>query len=541
MDENGKLVPMRLKNRPMQKHFIETVVKPGHQKAIELKARRVGGTSLFMALGLVRTMTRKNYKILLLAQSDPDAQDFMKFGFRAFYDNMVTEVDMPDGTRFMPRVPLVNEGSTHEMIIRNGSLIQVGTAGSLKLKRGQAFDMIIGTEVARWDVNRPVGTAEETWAMALGASGDKPNILAIQESTAYGAGGFFYDTYTKAKNGENGFIPLFYNWTVHPAYRYPEGDLRAMEEFRGPLELDEREQLLGITEEQARWRRTAMATLGESMFLQEYPEDDETCFRVSGSPYFDIDVVDKSIKSCRPVLSTSESGQLKIWQAPRVGERYIVGMDPGGEGVERTGSHERDYDAIGVFDSRMNHCATLHGRWDTQEAARLACDLARWYNNALMIVETGPYGNAVLLAITAVLGYKNVYYEKDQRGRPVRVGKLTSKGSKQGMLDNLKTVVEQGILRSDDKKFWEEMRNFHRMPTNTGTIKLQARAGHDDLVMMAALAAWAWHEGNFGRHQSHATRIHIPGRKAIKSEFQLGPKPNIEQQKADLLRRLGDG
>ena len=389
VDENNVLVPFRLANRPMQMDFKRRILDTKARYVAELKARRVGGTSLFMALGLVRCHLRRNYGVLLIAQSDSDSQAFMREGFQRYYNNMVTEAELPNGTMFYPRATVDNFSDHSITFPEIGSRIVVATAGSIKLGRGQGFDMVIGTEVARWDVGRPPGTAEECWAMATGAMADKPDTLAIQESTAYGAAGHFYMTYQAAKRGENGYVPLFYSWKWHPAYRLEAGDTRTREVDRGDIELDETEILLGLTKEQARWRRATIAGMpgGLPMFLQEYPEDDETCFRMSGDPYFDANLVDRRIQEARPILTSSESGRLRIWQTPRIGEKYILSVDPGGEGVDRRfASQERDYDAVGVYDSRLNHVATLHGRLDTRTLAQMITDLGTYYNTALIIV-----------------------------------------------------------------------------------------------------------------------------------------------------------
>lgn len=513
VDTEGHLVPFRLKNRPMQMDFVNRVLKEGRQKVIELKARRVGGTSLFMALGLVRCHLKTNYSVLLIAQSDPDAKAFMKKGFKKFYADMHERVMLPDGSFFAPKLDLGVDSDSEMYFPETGSWIVTATAGSAKFGRGQGFDMIIGTEVSRWEVGRTPGTAEETWSMAQGAVGDKTHTLMVQESTAYGAAGFYYETYRKAKDGENGYLPLFYDWKWHPNYRMVEGAMEAKESCRGPLELDGTELALGLDPEQARWRRTQIADLGLPMFLQEFPEDDETCFRVSGDPYFNVEFVDLQLKGCRPAISLAEGGELAYWQFARVGEKYIVACDPGGEGVERRfASQERDYDVLKVFDSRLSEVARFRGRTDAYSLGALAVKLCKEYNDAIFASESGPYGESVLLVVSTVLGYDNIYFEKDDDGRPKSPGKRVTESSKPAMLENLRDVVEHGLLRSDDREFWKELRNFHRVPTPTGRIKLEARAGHDDTVMAASLAAWVWREADFGNKSRYKTKVFIPRR-----------------------------
>lgn len=522
VDENKRLVPFRIKNRPMQQDFVNRILVPKRTKAIELKARRVGGTSLFMALAIIRCHLRRNYNVLLLAQSDPDGKKFMNEGFERFYDNMIPQVKMPDGSIFRLKLPLT-QNSDHEMsFAKTGSKINVATAGSVKLGRGQSLDMVIGTEVARWDVGRPPGTAEETWSMVEGALGDKPDALAIQESTAYGAAGFFYDTYQGARKGENGFEPLFYSWLWHPVYTYEEGDNRAHASCRGPIDLTDDEIRLGITIGQARWRRTQIKNLTLPMFLQEYPEDDETCFRMSGDPYFEAELVDRNIREARPALSVGQSGRLKIWQAPRVGESYVIGVDVGGAGTEvQRAEQERDYDAAVVLDSHHNHVATLHGRWDTRDLAELTADLGEYYNMATIVPESGPYGEAYIQAIGLILGYQHLYVEKGRDGKPKHVGIHIHEHSKPVVLEALKDAYEHGVLRTDDKDLLSEMRNYHRCPTPSGKTRLEARAGHDDLVIAAALAAFVIGTGNFRGGRKRGVRIYYPDGRMVETGRKL--------------------
>ena len=540
VDEQKKKVPFRLANRPMQKDFVDRVIKTGVTKAVELKARRVGGTSLFMALGLTRCLLRKNYAVLLLAQSDPDSREFMKKGFQAYYRDMVPDVTMPDGSIFHFKLPLKTD-SDHEIAFeKTNSYICVATAGSKKYGRGGGYDMVIGTEVARWDTGRAAGTAEETWAMVEGAVGDRTNYLLIQESTAFGAAGFFYDTYQAAKAGTNGFLPLFYDWRWHPAYQYPEGDMRALEADRGPLELSEEEVKLGLTIGQARWRRSTLAGLrGMSLFLQEYPEDDVTCFAVSGDPYFDTQMLDAAIGNSRPAISVNQSGRLKIWCAPVVGEKYLIGVDVGGSASEKSrAERDLDYDAAVVYDSRLQHVATLHGRFDTRTLADIVVGLAQYYNGAFVIPEAGPYGEAFIQVLTLILNYDNVYYEKDQAGKARSVGLRMTEMSKPPILESLKDAFEHGVLRTDDKDLLNEMRNFHRAPTASGHVRLEARSGHDDLVMATALVTWAWLEGKFGRTSRFKTKIYYPDGRLVESGGREGfaSDPGIDRR--DLLADL---
>jgi len=512
----GKLVPFRLDAMPMQRDFVDRIIKKRRTRVVELKARRVGGTTLFMVLGLVRAILNKNFHVGLIAQNEPESIRFGRM-WKQLYMDMIPKVSI-EGMEFVPR-PDAGVFSDHLIEFpQTGSFVTVGTAGSTKLWRGQSFNMIIGTEVSKWDVGRPVGTAEETWAGAVGSL--VPGGLAILESTAYGTGGFFYDVYEGAKRGDNGWAHVFYDWRWHPIYQLGIEDDDTLQADRGPVVQTDEEMALGLTEGQARWRRSTLASMTGStpearlaLFLQEYPEDDVTCFTTSGSPFFDIRHVDDVFRRARPIMRSEESGCLSIWQTPRVGENYVIGVDPGGEvGARGSKVGAKDFAAATVVDGRGNHVASLHGRWDSKTFAELLVTLANRYNEALIVVESGPYGDAVLLVLAAYLQYKYIYSEKDPvSGKPIKMGKRTTIGSKPSMADNFKELFETGTFDTHDRDLLGEMRNFHRVPSESGRIGLRAIAGHDDRVMSAMLALWAWTEGGWRRGRK-GTKIHIPGR-----------------------------
>ena len=359
----GTLVPFRISAMPMQQHFVDTIIRPGRTHAIELKARRVGGTTLFQVLGLVRAIRRGNFHVGLIAQNEPEALRFGRMWKQLFTD-MIPQTRMPDGSVYRTQ-PEVGTFTDHTIEFpKTGSFLTVGTAGSTKLWLGQSFNMLIGTEVSRWDLGRPPGAAENTWAGVQGAL--VPGGFAVLESTAFGSQGFFWETFQQATAGSNGWTPVFYDWRWHPLYRLLPDDPDVLDADRGQLVLTDEENLLGLLPDQARWRRAKIATMPGGaiedkmrLFRQEYPEDPVTCFSTSGSPFFDSTRIDVCFRESRPILASEESGRLILWQSPRVGESYVIGVDPGGE-APMSSSSRLDYCSATVIDGRGNHVASLH-------------------------------------------------------------------------------------------------------------------------------------------------------------------------------------
>ena len=100
------------------------------------------------------------------------------------------------------------------------------------------------------------------------------------------------------------------------------------------------------------------------------------------------------------------------------GCRYIVAVDSAG------GGEEGDFAAVQVIDRDTGlQCAELQERLRPSELAKVAVDLAKEYDGALIAVERNNHGAAVLAFIEASEGYAQCVSAK-QRGRVVDDGSL---------------------------------------------------------------------------------------------------------------------
>lgn len=99
-------------------------------------------------------------------------------------------------------------------------------------------------------------------------------------------------------------------------------------------------------------------------------------------------------------------GPLSIWERPKGGEDYAIGVDSA-EGV-RGG----DYCAAAVI--KMSDCAlvaTIYGHIETKEWGRKCARLAWHYNEALLAFETYPTAHGLTAARAALeYGYPRLYH-----------------------------------------------------------------------------------------------------------------------------------
>lgn len=113
--------------------------------------------------------------------------------------------------------------------------------------------------------------------------------VIVIESTPRGMGNRFYREWLDASRNENQYAPHFYPWWWDAdEYRLPIKTVTT-----GNLTTEERNliDLHGLDLEQVEWRRDQwkkqQQSDGSNLFLQEYPEDDISCFLSSGDAAFD--------------------------------------------------------------------------------------------------------------------------------------------------------------------------------------------------------------------------------------------------------------
>lgn len=200
-------------------------------------------------------------------------------------------------------------------------------------------------------------SADKTMLSLLNSLADVPESMAVVETTANGAAGWFYDHWQGAVTlGEfkagvrgNGWIKVFAPWFV-----FEDSRMRQSEEELEVLKasLTEREQrgvaLYGWSWEQVAWRRWTLAQKcsgREELFDQEYPEDEQSAFLTSGRPRFSMagltrlramqgarvpshGFVHRGVQSGDGVVfETHEAGWAEVWEAPREESRYLLWCD----------------------------------------------------------------------------------------------------------------------------------------------------------------------------------------------------------------------
>ena len=310
------------------------------------------------------------------------------------------------------------------------------------------------------------------------------------------------------------------------------------------------------TLENLNWRRMKLPSMpSEWLFKQEYPSNDIEAFQSSGNPVFIYEHIERLRKGCcmpvavgslaskcSPHLSIVEPyrrkdilkdisfinepealdavlhgdihirikrgmNRLWIWEYPntvkKIRYRYVVVFDP-----QKGTSDSADFGVIRVIDRYwMMHggkpeiVASFYGHIDKDITLWIATQIAKWYNNALLVVESNTYDSAIkedgtpFIFETIKENYNNLYSrtdpEKIREGAPAKYGEHTNSNTKPKYIETYRAVLrEQGYVERDAETL-NEAHVFEEKPNH----KTGAKAGcHDDRLMATMIGLYVCYQ-----------------------------------------------
>lgn len=379
--------------------------------------------------------------------------------------------------------------------------------------------------------------SEEAWfprsdeaAAALNAKVKYSEVW--EESTANGHGDMFHTSWRNALwvedaidlliNGEdlpiawNGKFRFFWPWYRDDQYRSPILEFEA-ENIRRTLSPREKFLIdLGIDLEQLKFRRQKIATEcamqqampPEDYFDQEYPTTPDDAFVSQGinvfsgraigelelkdrkGEYYRIERLDEMDFSIIPVTSELGANYFR-YHEPMAGHQYVIGVDTA-EGLT-----EGDWSVVSVWDrmkgDTAKEVARYRGKHDPEDLAEIAYWLSQIYNDAFIIPEWNPPGNATCIKLHK-LGAQNVYHTTNEERVTDRVdpehftiGFRTSKHTKAMIVSVCQVQMREGKIDLKNTQALEEWRAYRNVNGST-----EAPVGmNDDCVMADAMALWA--------------------------------------------------
>lgn len=462
----GDLVPFHL--NPIQLVLNEIIEWLKLQQMLVrlyiLKARREGLTTEISGRNYWHCSTKPNRYCFMITH-EPEATDFVFNMIKRYYANA--------DPQFRPLTKYNNkrilefndpDGSPKGL----DSAIRVGTAGKENLGSSQLIHYLHNSELAKWQEI----TAEALLTSLFQCVPDEPDTEIVNESTANGIGGKFYDGYwacrTKIKvsldvNGgiawkaevdekaepSNIWVAVFFPWFVFPDYSLA---VSKWESSSGKAFVRDEEEikLVGlhfqgipdaIVNQKLCWRRWAIENKcqgSKKIFAQEYPATPEEAFLGTGRAVYDPYQMHALLKAAPKPIATYEilphtgdfiaktdgSGRLWVWEEPRPGRSYVLGADTA-EGIEVSeagGDTKYDFSCFDIVDQLTGqHVAQWHGHIDPDLFGRIMFWAGRRYNMAYAGPERNPGGHGSTAINTMIqMGYTNLHVERvpDPPGPP---------------------------------------------------------------------------------------------------------------------------
>lgn len=535
-------------NRPQRKLIkrLEKMRKSGKPiRLILLKARQWGGSTaiqIYMAwLQLVHEVGLNSLIIAHQGTGSDEIKDMFDRMIKSYPVKMLHEL----GDAYAPNEPkMVGVGKSGNIfrVPQRNCKIKIGTAERPNSCRGGDYNLVHLSEVALWketDGKKP----EDIVRSACSGILLRPYTMIVYESTPNGVGNFFHKEYLAAKKGLSQFEAMFVAWFEIEQYELPFENEADKYEFAKKLFANRRNEEIksdreepgtylwrlwekGATLEAIHWyvsERSKYTNHGD--MASEYPSDDIEAFTYSGRKVFSSEDVEQFRPACRAPRWIGEiygsadegekaidglrfkkeaDGRLFMWHdversdTEEVTDRYLVVVD-----VCKGHTKNADFADILVIDRLFMMdgeppvvAAEWHGHIDMDKLAWKATQVAAYYNNALLVIESNTLetnntkGEAeyILTLIHEVYG-RQLYARKQsaediRQGLPKKYGYHTNPLTKKVVIYNLKVVIRERLYIEREEACLDEYLTYVETENNV----FEAMEGyHDDRLMTRAI------------------------------------------------------
>ncbi len=484
-DKKGNIVPFHL--TPEQKKLLTGL----EHKNIVSKSRQLGISVLVASAALREAVIYPNSTSMLISHNQSSTTAVFDKLKQMYYS-------LPDFVR-----PKLIQNNRQALTFENNSSITCLTAGNKDCARGSTINSYLWcSEFAFWkDQERQMKSIMQ----AVSSS-----TKVILESTSNGFN-FYQQTFMGAKNGENGFKPFFFNW-IQGSTLFSDQYKQSAEAYKarhnGKMltedEYDEEEKYLatlGMSPEQAVWRRDKISISGLDAFHVEYPSTPEESFLTTSASVFDSikitrlqqSIIEKKIKPLSldkivglPTLLRPhvQNRNLKIWEIPKVGIHYVAGIDV----AEGLGGN-RDSSTIFIMDNEGKQVLQFSSnKIKPYEFSEIIDVIGRWYFKALLVVEKASGGHSCIERLRYEKKYMNMYKSKsyDEFKRTIwKVGYDTTQKTKSLAVNDMREWFDKGLIDIQSYDLLEEMKTF--VAEDNGAFNAISSC-HDDLVSSCWLA-----------------------------------------------------
>lgn len=264
--------PVSFMFNSVQNLYYEMLVKDYPEmdgvREIILKARREGLSSFVLAMFTVDFLLRP-YSVSICISHKKDVTERLFKQVKYYIESFIATQNAKNGTKLTMKDYLSTE--TKGMIENriNSSMFYIGTAGAKVGGRGGYARNIHFSEGAFYQDTDKITAEEMITATAqqvpLGVG------MIFVESTANGEGNYYQQEWQRSYvDHKSSYHPRFFSWDL----------------FYTPEEVEARKKEFA----------------NEAMWKQEYPKTPEDAFRVSGSPFFDMQMLVAMLDKKQPIV-----------------------------------------------------------------------------------------------------------------------------------------------------------------------------------------------------------------------------------------------
>lgn len=471
--------PIGEKDWSWQRPYLDWVWE--NPQCITLKGRQLGVTWVWAGLALWGLLFKPGSDALIYSIKEKDAIEVVNRIYDMFLSlpehlrEHVTVLKPTRGARPSTRIEVEHPDGRVSTIEAMAATESAGHSRSAWL--------ILFDEASRQAYARAL------WKAVVPATGDFGGRIGVVStangmSDGRGDGNFFHELYIGA--GYTNYPALkaiFLGWWLHP-----DRDVKWYE--RVPLDPESK--------------------------AEQYPNDPEEAFLLSGSPYFDPGALrDYTGMKHRPLFRCSfqtaagnpakatlfkgDVEPIEIYVAPKRGHKYAIGAD-------NASGHGADFSVAAVIDLDTGEpVAELHMKGDHDVFAEQIHFLGLWYNTARIAVEKqGGYGDTVIAYLRDGHKGRKPYPKLYRHRRLDRPGH--NEAGNWGMPMNVQTrpkIVSELRIWVNDRLFpyvtsgfLSEARTFVNRPT--GASPRAADGCNDDRVMAWGIALEMYSQ--FGEH-----------------------------------------
>ena len=485
-DKNAKIIDLKI-NKPQMKLYnaLKKQYDQGKpQRAIVLKARQMGFSTLTEAMIFKKTVTAFNIKSGIITH-EASATDNLFNMSKRYLDNLPDEMK-----------PQIKKSNAKELVFDNENgtglkgVIKCMTAGNTTVGRSDTFQNLHVSEYAFWG-----GKKKETLIGLLQTVPDTLNTMVIIESTANGYDDF-KDMWDDAVAGKSQFVPVFCAWWELDGYR------KAYDGFTLTDEEIKLKELYDLDNEQLAWRRWCIHNncRGDvNLFKQEYPSCPEEAFLSSGNCVFDKEkIIERLQKVKEPIKRGSflydydglkvnnikwqddPNGIIKIYKDVIKGRPYVIGGDTAGDGSDNFVGEVLD-------NISGEHVAELSHQTDEDLYARQMYCLGMYYNQALIGIEVNfsTYPEKELERLKYPHLYQRQVEDSMTHKYQFKKGFKTTSVTRPIIIAGLVEIIRDDIDTINSAELLHECLSFIRNEQG----RAEAEQGkHDDRVMAMGIA-----------------------------------------------------